>query len=227
MKAIIATLLLALTISGGSFAQSPHLTGEKEIPRDDFPALVEGWRVQVGAYSSQETAEHLKEILKSATGRKVHLQGEAGIWRVRVGEFADSASAADFLRGTLAPQGYHDARVVRDRLPVDRESLPPPPTVPGYRLQAYALSSRDSALARARDLAVNVPEAAVHVIQAGDLYKIQIGDFRTRAGADSLNAQITGRADLQPLVVETRIPVDPPPPQPLSYPRDIFRYFED
>jgi cell division protein FtsN len=223
MKAAALILLIALA-SVGSFAQPAHLTGEREIFTDDFPVMPEGWRIQVGAFSSQESAFDLKQDLISQTGRKVHLHYESGLWRVRVGEFADSASAAGFLREAVAPIGYKDAVLVRDRIPMDRETLPAPPTVRGYRLQAYALSSRDSALAKARDLAVNVPEAAVHVIQAGELYKVQLGDFRTRAEADSLLTRIQGKANLLPIVVEATVPVDPPPPQPLSVPRDIFQY---
>lgn len=222
---LVARLSLLVALVSATFAQPPHpINSDREIPLDDFPVLISGYRIQIGAFSSQKSADQSKQKLQSKLSAKVHLRQENSLWRVRVGDFIDSVSALKFMRSKPFSPWVKKAALVADQIPVSLDSSPTPPMVPGYRVQVYALADKDQALKSARNLTGLFPEVRIHVLLSDSLYKIQIGDFKDSTTAATFKESITGTADLKPFLVQMNV-YDLPPPQPtMSAPKDIFKY---
>jgi hypothetical protein len=208
-----------------TFAQEEHLIKDTEIPLDDFPVLMAGYRIQIGAFISESTAAQLKQKLSDQFQEKTHLSFTDGLWRVRIGDFQDSAQCAEFLQSFLLPQGYFDAEIKNDRIPVSVESIAIRPGEPGYRIQFMALSDRETALDNARDLACRFRDLQAHVILSDSLYKIQFGDFRLQSEAEAWKIEMGQVDSLAPMIVPAQVhgPV-PPPPSQRTPEEDIFKY---
>lgn len=205
-------------------SQVQHPIIGREIPVDDFPVLVPGYRIQIGSYNSQKKADHLKQQLKAKLDLKIHLRQEDDRWLVRVGDFRDSTAAITFLHGKSFAAWAKSAALVADNIPVSPDSLPPPPLVPGYRLQVYALADKDKAIKSARNLTCLFPDLRVHVISTDTLFKVQLGDFKDSTEVATWKEKVSGTADLKPIMVQMPV-FDLPPPRPeMSPPADIFEY---
>jgi hypothetical protein len=207
-----------------TFSQVLHPISGREIWLDDFPVLVPGYRLQVGAFNSQKTANQLKQQFQSKISAKVHLRQEGGKWLVRVGDFRDSTLAHELSRSKSFATWSGKAVLVDDQIPVNPDSLPPPPVVPGYRLQVYALTDSIKAVTSGRDLTGLFPDLRVHVILVDSLYKVQLGDFKDSIETLTWKDKITGTADLQPIIIPMEVWNLPPPKPAMSPPRDIFKY---
>jgi len=226
MKIRIVSLSFILgAFAAATFGQELHLIKDVEIPLDDFPVMTAGYRIQIGAYSSEKTALELKQDLQEKFGRKARLHFEDGLWRIRLGDFLDSLACRDFVVSQVVPAGYSDAIMVEDKLPKTAETLPPPLTEEGYRIQIAALSDRESALERAKDMACSFPDLRAHVMMTDSLYKVQFGDFRLEAEAEAWKTEFEQIDSLQAIVVPAEVygPA-PPPPSQKSPEKDIFQY---
>ncbi len=225
MKISFYLLALGLLMGRGvSFAQETHLIDSQEIPLDDFPALVDGYRIQIGAFKSENGALQLKEILDQQHSGVAHLRYEKGRWRVRVGDFLSADSARQFLRAKLQLLGYEDAEIVQDMIPRQKSDQPVQNACAGYRLQLYALSGREGALQKARNLTCLFPDLQIHVLLQDDLYKVQMGDFRDRQLAEAWKASITGVADLSPIIIPEMVEEVPAPRPRVVQPAEIFQF---
>lgn len=72
------------------------------------------YRVQIFASSSAEKAGSLREEIASRTGEPAVVEGEGGVWKVRVGD-AMTREEAILLRRRVSAMGYHDAFVLEVR----------------------------------------------------------------------------------------------------------------
>jgi hypothetical protein len=220
----ICQFLIVICLASATFCQVLHPINGQEIPLDDFPILVPGYRIELSAFNSQEKADCLKRQLQSKLSTKVHLRQEGESWQVRVGDFSDSVSATEYLHSRAFKHWSKRAAVVADYLPVPSDSLPPQPKVSGYRLQVYALADQRQAMKSGRNLTCLFPQIRVHVIYSDSLYKIQLGDFTDSAEVAEWKEKVTGVADMKPIIVQTQIYNLPAPDPSMSAPRDIFRY---
>jgi len=221
----ITSFLFLGAFAAATFGQESHLTEDVEIPLDDFPIMTVGYRIQLGAYNSENTALELKQNLQEKFGQKAHLHFEDGLWRIRLGDFADSVAYRNFIHTQLIPAGYSDAIMVEDKVPRSGESHPPPRTEPGYRIQIAALSDSENAKERAKDMSCSFPDLRPHVMMAHRLYKIQFGDFRLQAEAEAWKMEFEQIDSLQAIVVPAQVygPAPPPPGQKTPE-KDIFQY---
>jgi hypothetical protein len=215
---------LVLLLASASFSQDKHPIIGREIQLDDFAILVPGYRLQVGSFNSEKSADQLKLKLKSGISSKIHLRREEGKWLVRVGDFRDSTAACKLLHSKSFAPWSGKAVLVADQIPVSPDSLPLPQLTPGYRLQVFALADSGRAISSARDMTGLFPELRVHVLVVDSLYKVQLGDFKDSTQMVTWKDKITGTADLKPIIVQMPV-FDLPPPKPaMSPPRDIFNY---
>jgi hypothetical protein len=75
---------------------------------------VDGYRVQVIASSYQDNAENVAAQLRAAFGGVgVYVEHLQGLYKVRVGDYADRASA-EAMRDRLRNAGYADAWIVKE-----------------------------------------------------------------------------------------------------------------
>ncbi|MCE5270700.1 SPOR domain-containing protein [bacterium] len=87
--------------------------GESQ-PQDTAPSGVTmGWRVQVGAFNDQESAEDLAARVRSRAGSscKVYVRYYAPMWKVHAGDCV-TRQEAESLKNNLQRLGYQDAWVV-------------------------------------------------------------------------------------------------------------------
>jgi len=211
--------------AAATFGQNPHQSKHIEILLDEFPVLVAGYRIQIGAYSSENTALELKQSLQEKFGLTAHVHYADSLWRLRLGDFADSLACRDFMVTQVIPAGYSDAIMVEDRLPMAVQALPQSLTEPGFRIQIAVLSNGDNALEYAKDMACNFPDLRAHVMMADSLYRIQFGDFRLQAEAEAWKMEFEQIDTLQAAVVPADVYGPVPPPPSLKTPeKDIFQY---
>jgi cell division septation protein DedD len=195
-----------------------------EIPLDDFPAMVEGYRVQLGAFASEAAAVEFQHRLEAGCSKKTHLNYSDGFWRVRVGDFRDSTEALRFLTQEMNDDWGVNGLVVRDKIPLAEGELERPARLEGYRIQVNAFSTRESALEFAVNLTLLLPDLRVYVVQEDPYYKIRLGDFRSQSEAAEKMKMLDSIPDLAPILVKTLIN-DLPPLEPGGYkPVDVFEY---
>jgi len=221
----ISALICFSAWAAATFAQGEHLIRNGEVLSDNFPARITGYRIQLGSFSTESSAVQFKENLKSQMSEKIHLSYVNKRWRVRIGDFPDSTSCAEFLQSRLIPLGYADALVIADKIPAAATDLPAPATEAGFRLQVEALANCERAIELARNLGCIFPDLQSHVIRADSLYKVQMGDFRERAAAEAWKAEMEQVEGLQPIIVPAEVygPI-PPPPEEQSPGEDIFEF---
>ena len=218
---IILCLLLSATLS----AQVTYQYGEgTEILLDDFPVSTEGFRIQLGAFSSESSALAFKDSLQRLVPERMHLHYADKLWRVRVGDFADSSAAANYLSEVLSVLDLPAGIVVTDKV------ISPSPVVwqrvkiPGFRIQINALSDRDQALELGRKLDYNNPEFRAYVIHQNGLYRVQFGDFRNRKECEVWLPRLKETYSSEVWIVSTLV-YENPPPSPLEHPAiDQFEY---
>lgn len=219
-------LWCSLAFFSASLAQSEHLITDVEIPLDDFPVSRSGYRVQVAALSSQDSAFVLREQLVKRTHGRVYLRWEDGLFKIRMGDCLDSTSAVNELSAMIS-LGLSDAFIVPDRILIPESQVPTPDRLDGWRLQLEALSDCTRALDKARSLVCRFDQVQMHLVRAENLYKIQLGDFRSPAAAESLKVKMADMEDLKPVVVEAKI-FDLPTEEPVvNSPSDIFEFNDD
>ncbi len=106
-----------------------------------------------------------------------------------------------------------EAPLTEDTLYVDEAPPPVAPapapvdtvaTVPGFRVQVFASSSEVVAQRAARSAEARLG-ARAHVVAAGGLYKVQLGDFRAREAAEALLRRARERFYPDAWIVETRV----------------------
>ena len=222
---IIAPFCLAFCLVWPTtfFAQDTYQYDDgEEIPLDDFPRFAVGYRIQLGAFSSESLALAMSDSLVHQIDQKVHLYYADDLWKVRIGDFDDSSAAGQYLKMKLWPLGFYNAEIIEDKVAVSM--APEGIKVDGFRLQVKALSDRESALELGRTLDFNHPDIRAYVIYQGGLFKIQIGDFRTRAESKTWLEKLRDLPDLDAWIVPTKVYLNPPP-SPLERPMvDPFKY---
>ncbi|MCX6639286.1 MAG: SPOR domain-containing protein [bacterium] len=196
----------------------------QEIPLDDFPRCQTGYRLQIGAFSDQASAIAFRDSLRRELKIKVHLNYADRLWRVRIGDFSDSQAAKDFDEATLKKLGYQGALLVEDKIMTISTAGPAPQKRHGYRIQVKALSDREKALEYGRRMQIEHPEVRAYVMVIDSVYKIQIGDFRHRGGADAWNKNLKKNSNIDGWIVETLIYEDPPPLEFDNPAMDSFKY---
>ncbi len=195
-----------------------------EIPLDDFPALVEGYRIQLGAFATEAAAVEFLHRVEAQCSAKMHLNYSDSFWRVRVGDFRDSTEALRFLNDEMRDDWSVNSLIVRDKIPLLDGEREQPARLEGYRIQVNAFSTRESALEYAGNLALLLPDLRVYVVQEDPYYKIRLGDFHSKAEAEAKIQTLDSIPDLTPILVKTLIN-DLPPLEPSIYkPVDVFEY---
>ncbi len=220
---ITISILFFIGISSVLSAQSDY---GREIPLDDFPKFFEGYRIQVGAFSTEEAAVSLKYLLQEKVDEAVHLQYAQGHWRVRVGDFADSMQAADYITSALMPLGYSGSKMVRDKIKRIQDSASKAAMVDGFRVQVEALSDRAQALESAIKLDFNNPGIRVYVFNKDGLFRVLLGDFKTRGECSNWLDKKRASEGSEGWIVPMQVYVDPPP-SPVQRPEsDPFDYMD-
>lgn len=107
--------------AGGEF--STTATGTVETETSETPAgvaatftggVIDGYRVQVIASSYQDNADNVAGQVRAAyPGTGVYVEHIQGLYKVRVGDYADRA-AAEAMRDRLRNAGYADAWIVKE-----------------------------------------------------------------------------------------------------------------
>ena len=186
--------------------------------------MVEGYRVQLGAFVSEAAAVEFLHHLEARYPAKVHLNFSDGLWRVRIGDFRDSTEALHFLNQELMDGWGVNGLIVRDQIPIADNERDLPTRLEGYRIQVNAFTTRESALEYAGNLALLLPDLRIYVVQEVPYYKIRLGDFSSQSEAEEKMKMLDTLPDLAPILVKTLIN-DLPPLKPGSYkPTNMFEY---
>lgn len=82
---------------------------------DSSQIIIEGFRVQVLATSSQENAERLRYELAIEYGKDIYIVFDAPNYKVRIGNFIDRR-LAEKLRLELINKGYPSSWIIRTRI---------------------------------------------------------------------------------------------------------------
>jgi len=98
---------------------SPFSLDTKELKpagnSDSSQVIIEGFRVQVVATSSQENADRLRDELAIEYGKDIYIVFEAPNYKVRIGNFIDRR-LAEKLRLELINKGYPSSWIIRTRI---------------------------------------------------------------------------------------------------------------
>ena len=98
---------------------SPFSLDTKELKlvgnSDSSQMIIEGFRVQVLATSSQENADRLRYELAIEYGKDIYIVFEAPNYKVRIGNFIDRR-LAEKLRLELINKGYPSSWIIRTRI---------------------------------------------------------------------------------------------------------------
>ena len=98
---------------------SPFSLDTKELKpagnSDSSQVIIEGFRVQVLATSSQENADRLRDELAIEYGKNIYIVFEAPNYKVRIGNFIDRR-LAEKLRLELINKGYPSSWIIRTRI---------------------------------------------------------------------------------------------------------------
>ena len=98
---------------------SPFSLDTKELKlagnSDSSQIIIEGFRVQVLATSSQENADRLRYELAIEYGKDIYIVFEAPNYKVRIGNFIDRR-LAEKLRLELINKGYPSSWIIRTRI---------------------------------------------------------------------------------------------------------------
>jgi len=97
---------------------------EEPLPDPDLTATdstltVAGYRVQIFASGSRESAETVRAQASHSTGQTAYIDIDGGVYKVRVGDCASRADA-EALRDTCRSAGYEDAWIVAAQVVVQR-----------------------------------------------------------------------------------------------------------
>ncbi len=82
---------------------------------DSSQIIIEGFRVQVLATSSQENADRLRDELAIEYGKDIYIVFDAPNYKVRIGNFIDRR-LAEKLRLELINKGYPSSWIIRTRI---------------------------------------------------------------------------------------------------------------
>jgi len=98
---------------------SPFSLDTKELKlvgnSDSSQIIIEGFRVQVLATSSQENADRLRYELAIEYGKDIYIVFDAPNYKVRIGNFIDRRMA-EKLRLELINKGYPSSWIIRTRI---------------------------------------------------------------------------------------------------------------
>ena len=98
---------------------SPFSLDTKELKlagnSDSSQIIIEGFRVQVLASSSQENADRLRYELAIEYGKDIYIVFDAPNYKVRIGNFIDRR-LAEKLRLELINKGYPSSWIIRTRI---------------------------------------------------------------------------------------------------------------
>ena len=98
---------------------SPFSLDTKELKlvgnSDSSQIIIEGFRVQVLATSSQENADRLRYELAIEYGKDIYIVFDAPNYKVRIGNFIDRR-LAEKLRLELINKGYPSSWIIRTRI---------------------------------------------------------------------------------------------------------------
>ena len=98
---------------------SPFSLDTKELKpagnSDSSQVIIEGFRVQVLATSSQKNADRLRDELAIEYGKDIYIVFEAPNYKVRIGNFIDRR-LAEKLRLELINKGYPSSWIIRTRI---------------------------------------------------------------------------------------------------------------
>ena len=89
---------------------------EETTPVTSTPVTSQGYRVQIGAYQSEMTANSMADRARGSLGRSVYVQYVAPYYKVRVGNFMDKYSATQYKNQLRSTSSYRDAFVVSSEI---------------------------------------------------------------------------------------------------------------
>jgi hypothetical protein len=110
--------------AGGEFSTTAAGEVETETKAAETPAaasalytgVIDGYRVQIIASSYQDNADRVADQVRTAyPGTGVYVEYIQGLFKVRVGDFKDRASA-EAMRDRLRNAGYADAWIVKEQV---------------------------------------------------------------------------------------------------------------
>jgi cell division septation protein DedD len=216
-------ILCAATIAAQNTYQYQNVV---EIPLDDFPSFMEGYRIQIGAFATEDAARTFANSLRDSLIYGLHLHYDDGLWLVRIGDFPDSVAVLEALDGDLNIARYQSVMVIPSRIKVNiLADLPQ--RIPGFRIQVHVTPEREAALELGRKLDYDYyPEVRAYVIRHDSLYKVLLGDFRSRSETESLLKRLKGITGMNPWIIPALV-YENPPPSPLQRPvSDPFDYMD-
>lgn len=181
-----------------------------EIPLDDFPWFVDGFRIQFGAFALEASARAFADSLRVTLRQSIHLRFYDGLYSVQVGSFRDSSRAVQYRDSKYKLAKYQNLLVVRDRIPTEVNRFIDTTRVRGFRIQVQAVSDRDQALELGRKLDFDNPEVRAYVIQQDTLYKVQLGDFTSRGETEAYLERLNEVNDWEAWIIPAYVYKNPP-----------------
>jgi cell division septation protein DedD len=101
-------------------AEAPPPDTVRTPPPAPADSTADGFRIQVFASSDKDVAQNAASVAEQRLGIKAYVDLDGGMYKVRVGDFADR-KAADTVLPTLRSHYYPDAWVVPARVRVPRK----------------------------------------------------------------------------------------------------------
>jgi len=171
-------------------AEEAAVVEKKEAPTKKVP----GYRVQIGAMKSEEGAKGMVKACEGLIpGCKPHIVYEGNLYKIRIGDFTDK-NEANKVREQLVKLGYTDCWVTPDMVEVPivaEEGGLPDPTK--WHVQVAATRLEESAKSvKERIISAGI-KGKVYIVKEGELFKIHVGDLKTREEAEKLRSEIISK----------------------------------
>jgi Tfp pilus assembly protein FimT len=171
------------------------------------PVMVEGFRVQVFAGASEQSAKQILQQIQNIGIENIHLEKDLDIWKVQIGDYTVKADAYT-MRDKMKNMGFSEAWVVSRKV-VSRDAKFNVSTeavmIDGFRIQILASSSEVNAKLKADEWKSKVPEEEVYIENEGGLWKVQVGNCVTRSEADILKDKAVNLGFQSAFVVAKKI----------------------
>ena len=164
-----------------------------------------GYRVQIAAVLDRVRAQSIKSRSEQLLKQRVYVNYDerTRLYKLHVGN-CRTATEAETLRRDTKTKGYGEAFIVRSAI----ETAPSPyriPTRVGYRVQIFSASNRGAAEKSAENARVALDREDVYIAFEPPYFKVHVGDFATKDGADKFVQDARKQGYDTPFPVKTEI----------------------